>query len=59
MKEPTHKPKPQLPPIRVERALFTALKRKAKKEGRTLTDVARCAMRDGMHLPSGGDHGAE
>ncbi len=59
MKVPAPKPKPQLPPIRVEKALFNALKRKAKREGRTLTDVARCAIRDGLSLPARGDHGAQ
>lgn len=61
MKGLTPPPKPQLPPIRVEVALFLALKRKAKKEGRTVSDVMRCAMRDGLAAAAaaGSAHGTK
>ena len=61
MKMLARQPKPQLPPIRVEVALFIALKRKSKNEGRTLSDVMRCAMRDGLAATTlaGGDHGTK
>ena len=39
-----------LPPVRVEPKLGNALKDQAEKEGRTLTDVIRCAIRDGMRM---------
>lgn len=37
-----------LPPVRVEKPLFDTLYTQAKAEGRTISDVIRCAIRDGI-----------
>lgn len=38
----------RIPPAVVELALLARLKAIAKSEGRTLSDVIRCAIRDGL-----------
>lgn len=44
---------PNLPPIKLERPLMDVLTKIAEKEGRTLSDVARCAIRDGLAIRKG------